>query len=768
MPIRLSGINSGLDTDAIVKELANAYSLKTQKYEKAKTKLEWKQEAWQSLNTKIYSLYTNVSNLRYTSAYNMRRTSVSDATKALVTASDTAVTGTQKLNVLKNAQAAYITGGKLGSSVTASTKLSEMGITSETTLTVSHKNGETKEITVNGDTTMNDFVNSLKESGLNASFDETNKRLFISAKESGVDNDFELLAGDSNGNKLLSTLGLDTALTETVNGVTQFTAAAGKYASAYSFYNTNYDTTYAGIKDLVDVYLEKQANNVLLEEENKTYQSTIDSKKDENKTSQEKIDKNNTTIEAKSAYEALGVALDGKGVSIADLQAREGLKAEDLAIELGLTTAIDPDVELTGEEAAARAEAIAKAEKIIADVKKVTDYEKANGTEEAPVNWAEIDADALAALEAENTQAQAAIDANKGIITAEEAKIAANNEKIAENKEAMAAQPAEIRAIGELDTEEKRTAAMEALANRAVEAAAILANPASANAGGATKIDGSDAEIRLNGVLYTSSSNTFSINGLNIDALGVTGDGEANEITITTTIDTQGVYDKIKDFLTEYNSVVNEMTKLFNAESAKDYEPLTDEEKDAMSDTEIEKWEAKIKSALLRRDSSLDGIMSTMINSMSQSFEVNGEKLSLSSFGIQTLGFLNAKQNEQYAYHIDGDADDASSSAKTDKLMKAIQEDPDQVADFMKQLTSNLYQAVDKKMKSSTLSSAYKVYNDKELDKQMEQYEDLIKKWQDKAAEQEDYYYQKFSQMEVQLSKIQSQTNSLAGMLGNM
>ena len=157
-----------------------------------------------------------------------------------------------------------------------------------------------------------------------------------------------------------------------------------------------------------------------------------------------------------------------------------------------------------------------------------------------------------------------------------------------------------------------------------------------------------------------------------------------------------------------------------------------------------------------------------MINSMSQSIEVNGEKLSLSTFGIQTLGFLNAKENEQYAYHIDGDADDANSSGKPDKLMAAIQNDPDQVADFMKQLTTNLYQAIDKKMKSTSLSSAYKVYNDKELDKQMEEYEDLIKKWEDKVAEQEDFYYNKFSQMEVQLSKLQSQTNSLAGMLGNM
>lgn len=765
MPIRLSGINSGLDTDAIVKELAKAYGLKTEKYEKAKTKLEWKQEAWQSLNTKIYGLYTNVSNLRYTSAYNMRRTSVSDATKALVTASETAVTGTQKLNVLKNAQAAYITGAKLGDDVTSKSKLSELGFTGETTITVAQKNGETKDVAVTGDTTVAEFVASLKEAGLNASFDDNNKRLFVSAKESGVENDFELLAGDSNGNKVLGLLGIDTALTTTVNGEVQFTGAAQKYADAYAFYNTDYNTTYADIKSMIDVYLEKQANNVLLKEENESYQSTIDSAKEENKEYQKTVDKNNKAVEAKNAYDALEAALTDKGITIAALQAREDLKAEDLAIELGLTTALDPDVELTEEEAAARAEAIAEAEKMIADLKKVTAYEKANGTTEAPVDWTTID---VAALEAETAEAQAKIDANKDIITAEEAKIAENNEKIAANDAAMAAQPAEIQAIGKIEKEEDRIVAMEALANRAVEAAAILANPASANAGGATKISGSDAEIRLNGVIYTSATNTFSINGLTIDALGVTGDGEANEITITTTIDTQGIYDKIKDFLTEYNSVINEMTKLFNAESAKDYEPLTDEEKDAMSDTEIEKWEAKIKSALLRRDSSLDGIMSTMINSMSQSFEINGEKVSLSTFGIQTLGFLNAKENEQYAYHIDGDADDASSSGKTDKLMKAIQEDPDQVAEFMKQLTTNLYQAVDKKMKSTSLSSAYKVYNDKELDKQMEQYKDLIKKWQDKAAEQEDYYYKKFSQMEVQLSKIQSQTNSLAGMLGNM
>ena len=93
MPIRLSGINSGLDTDAIVKELVSAYSLKTEKYEKQKTTLEWKQDAWKELNTKIYSLYTSVGNLRFSSAYNMKTATVSDSTKVSVTAGSDSANG---------------------------------------------------------------------------------------------------------------------------------------------------------------------------------------------------------------------------------------------------------------------------------------------------------------------------------------------------------------------------------------------------------------------------------------------------------------------------------------------------------------------------------------------------------------------------------------------------------------------------------------------------------------------------------------------------
>ena len=208
------------------------------------------------------------------------------------------------------------------------------------------------------------------------------------------------------------------------------------------------------------------------------------------------------------------------------------------------------------------------------------------------------------------------------------------------------------------------------------------------------------------------------------------------------------------------------MTKLYNAESASDYEPLTDEEKEAMSEEQIEKWENKIKDSLLRRDTTLNSVMSVMVNSMAQVYEVNGEKLSLSTFGISTMGYLNAAENEHYAYHIDGDEDDENTSGKKDKLMAAIEENPDQVVEFMQKLTSNLYTEIDKKMKSTDLSSAYKVYNDKEMDKQLANYAEMIAKWEEKVSEKEDYYYNKFTQMEKALSNLNSQTSSISSLLG--
>ena len=110
MAIRVSGLNSGLDTEAIVSALVSSYSVKKTKIEKSQTKLSWKQDAWKDANAKIYSLYTSLDNFRYEKSYNLKKATISDATKATISASNDAFTGSQKLEITQVAQTGFMTG----------------------------------------------------------------------------------------------------------------------------------------------------------------------------------------------------------------------------------------------------------------------------------------------------------------------------------------------------------------------------------------------------------------------------------------------------------------------------------------------------------------------------------------------------------------------------------------------------------------------------------------------------------------------------------
>ena len=283
---------------------------------------------------------------------------------------------------------------------------------------------------------------------------------------------------------------------------------------------------------------------------------------------------------------------------------------------------------------------------------------------------------------------------------------------------------------------------------------------------GASRIDGENAKIELNGSEFTSTSNTFNINGLTINAMAATADGE--ELLINTSSDVNAVYDTIKDFLTEYNELINEMDKLYNADSARKYNMLSADEKASMTDEEVEKWEDTIKGALLRKDTQLGSVMNTMTQAMLKTFEINGKTVGLSTFGIKTLGYFTAKDNERHAYHIDGDEDDENTSGEEDKLLKALTEDPESAIEFFSSLCKNLYGELDKTMSTSTdYSSMYKVYNDKQLKKDYDNYTKKIKEAEDKLSAYEDKWYDKFSKMETALAKLQSNQSIVSSMLGS-
>ena len=823
MPIRITGLNSGLDTEAIISALVSSYSYKTNKYKKAQTKLSWKQDAWKTLNTKVYSFYTSLDSLRFSKNYNLKSTKVSDSTKATVTASSSAPNGTQKLNILKVAQAGYLTGGKLDDSTTTGTTLAELGYTGGNgTITLTKGDGTKKTIEVSQGTTVNSFINSLKEAGVNASYDDINKRIFVSSKDTGKDNDFTLTGGNVDGANALSKLGLNVQSKETDATYTSYTKyydadgnklsqnvtdAINAYTQAKEAYNKanaqnsnlssayGYASAYTAMQDaLKESGLSTDDQNKLV----KLLQMSATDRAKSVMTSDGTIYKAETTDEdgniiysyedtdgSKKYIQAVNTYTGSDGVSyttkdgkvFTDANGNEykatGKKDADgnalyANTKDGTTTEITIKTETNYYEAAASeqgtgfyqitdndgnvytqddtgAYADKKGNKYYLDdtsgkLIQTTGKKDASDNWEKKTNGKEVSFDADKKVETTKTvYTQGAVVSNavtgtkaytdfadtikkpvggtektdkevtsflstlasnistvntyektkdttlsdtddysradiiqkvhdaytgadggaggsQGVtdLTNKFAAVITANKETMETSQTTMDENGVLASIANMEDGAEKDAAIAEFVKQVQAANDITNSPDITYNTDAKKIDGCDAEITLNGIQYTGSTNNFSVNGLNITAQVVTGDGDANAISITTATDTQGIYDKIKDFLSQYNSLINEITSLYNADSAKGYDPLTDDEKDAMSDTEVEKWEQKIKDSLLRRDDNLESLMSAMTSAMSGAVEVNGKKYYLSNFGIKTLGYLNAPKNQQNAYHIDG------------------------------------------------------------------------------------------------------------------
>ena len=280
----------------------------------------------------------------------------------------------------------------------------------------------------------------------------------------------------------------------------------------------------------------------------------------------------------------------------------------------------------------------------------------------------------------------------------------------------------------------------------------------------ATKVDGSNAVIYLNDAQFTSDTNTFKVNGLTITAMDETGD---REVTLTTDSDTSGIYDMIKNMIGQYNKAINEIDKYYGAASARKYEMLTDEEKEAMKDKEIEEYEDKIKSGLLRMDTNLGSLRELFTTTMNQGIEINGKTYYLSSFGIGTGSYFDTPDNEKHALHIDGDKDDEKFKDKTDKLSEMIAAEPGVVEEFFKKLSQDLYKKLDDASKSVSGYRSYgSFYDDKKMKSDYDGYKSTIKDLEKKANDYEDKIYRQYAAMEKTLSNMQSKSNALAGLLG--
>ncbi len=668
MPLRITGMNSGLDTESIIAELVKAKSVKKNNMVKAQTKLSYKQDAWKALNSKILNLYSKtMSHLKYVSSYSQKKTSVSNSSVASVITGDNAGNGVQNLRVDKLAKSGYLTGAVLGegTSYTKSTKLSDIAgsdLAADDKIAFDVKVGsQTKTINVSGNSSIGDVVSQLKNAGVNANFDEENQRLFVYSTGTGKKLDFSITANTENGSKALSALGIN-------------------------YVDSNSQTHYEKLAGL-----NAQEIHDMIEAETLTRAEAVQAQIDLMDKAIEDYDKKNNKFLTDNGYQ------DDTEVD----NAYADLTTEKAALS------VVPENE-SAEDKKIREDKLKEVEN------KMTGIENYR-TDVANMNLAKNDK----------------IDA--------EAKLANNNQ-----------------AIRDVVTTEMN--------DKIDYAKKVVDGSVTVGKSDATRIVGQDAVIYLNGADFYSSSNVFKINGLTITALTETKAGE--EVTLTTSDDYDAVYDTLKGFIKEYNELINEMDKLYNAESSKGYEPLTDEEKEAMSDSEIEKWENKIKDSVLRRDSTLSDVANIMKRAMSSGYTVNGKTMYLSNFGISTGGYFTSSDNTKNAYHIDGDKDDPTVSGNDDILKGMIANDPSTVISFFTQLTRSMSDSLGERMKSSDYSSYNSVYDDKKMKADYADYKTKIAEQEKKILRLENKYYKQFTAMETALARMQSSQSAITSLLG--
>lgn len=748
--VSMSGLVSNMDTDAIVEALVSAYSQKKDKLVKTQTKLEWKQDAWKDLNTKIYSFYSDkLSPLRFSSAFSLK-TSSANSSKVSVKAGSNAVTGTQKLKINKLAKSGYLTGAVVkradnkAEKITGKSKLSDLGISEKGSIAVS-VDGKNTNIELNGNMTVNQAIVKFKEAGVNASFDEKNQRFFISSKNSGEDGDFTITANNVGGMSALNSLGLNLSTDAEIEKYTKLSNMTeedikAKVESDYAkqktaLYDINDEKAMKKIKDSLQSALEKAtaANEVL------------------NKAN-EKI-----AVKTEAAERVSSMDFDARSQLLAD--------TDDDITEKSLKLA---DENLTDEERAG----------IKAEIEKLQTEREVYVASLSDTFYAPSYKDTLAEEKLENDNIIASN--NDTIKTATdaladddgfEAYIEAENQKINDKNDAL---KEKINKFYETQRDDAKkyidayslvhSAGVDKTTQDYKDAIKLVgSNPTDGT--GAVRITGQDAVIELNGATFTSETNNFEVNGLTIAVNELTEGDE--EISITTDTDVDGIYDMIKDFFKSYNELIKEMDSLYNADSAKGYEPLTDEEKESMSEKQIDKWEDKIKASILRRDSTLGTVSDAIKNSFQKVYNINGKNYSLSSFGIKTGGYFSTGNNEKSMFHIDGDKEDSTSSGNIDKLRAAIASDPETVMTFFNKLANDVYDELSNRMKRTTMSSAYTVYNDKAMKNEYDSYKKQIKEWEDRIERYEEKYRKQFTAMETALAKLNSNSSALAGLLGS-
>ena len=293
---------------------------------------------------------------------------------------------------------------------------------------------------------------------------------------------------------------------------------------------------------------------------------------------------------------------------------------------------------------------------------------------------------------------------------------------------------------------------------------------------GGVSQDGTDGEMSIiyNGVktTITSSSNTFSIDGLDIRATNTFNTGSATAeggVSFTASADTEKVTETVKKFIEAYNAMIDEVRTQVTTKPDSNYKPLTDDQKNEMNETSIKNWEDKAKEGILYNSSALkdldnatQGIFSSMmINGVSYD---DLEKIGISFSDDYTAGGKIVFDEEKFKTAMDSDPEKVSDLfTGTHGIVNTIDSTLSTYATRYASKNGNSYGVLIEEAGSEKLSLTL---TNNSIYKELKDMQETITNLQSQLSTEQDRYISQFTQMERLINQMNSQSSYLSQLGG--
>jgi len=130
---------------------------------------------------------------------------------------------------------------------------------------------------------------------------------------------------------------------------------------------------------------------------------------------------------------------------------------------------------------------------------------------------------------------------------------------------------------------------------------------------------GRDAQFQINGFAGSNAANSFTVDGISYSiARRIEAVDNVAPVTVSVSLDAEAIFKNIQSFVEDYNKLITTIGGELNEERFSTFLPLTAEQKEQMSESEIEKWQERAQSGLLRRESALGNLLREMRTALNE------------------------------------------------------------------------------------------------------------------------------------------------------